>query len=81
MKISLGVVALLTVLTGLPMHVAQAEDNAEMFSRLDVNADGYISATEAEAHADLPDAFADGDMNDDGQLDLAEFRSLEISDE
>jgi len=81
MKKSLGVVAMMTVLTALSMQTVSADANAEIFSKLDTNADGYISMEEAEAHADLPDAFADGDMNDDGRLDPVEFAKLEISDE
>lgn len=81
MKQSMGVVAIMTVLTALSMQSVRADANAEMFAKLDINADGYISMEEAEAHADLPDAFAEGDMNDDGRLDQAEFAKLEISDE
>lgn len=81
MKKPMGVVAILTVLATLSMQAVSADDNAEIFSKLDTNADGFISMEEAEAHADLPDAFAEGDMNNDGQLDLPEFAKLEISDE
>lgn len=81
MKRSMGVVAIMTVLSALSMQSVSADASAEMFGKLDTNADGYISVQEAEAHADLPDAFAEGDMNNDGRLDQAEFAKLEISDE
>ena len=77
--VSVGAIAsLLTLVSGLSLA---AVDSAEMFKKLDIDADGYITVEEAEAHADLPDAFADGDANEDGLLDMAEFAKLEITDE
>jgi len=81
MKKSVGYTVILAGLLALSMQSVSADAKAEMFSELDVNADGFISVEEAEAHDDLPEAFADGDMNDDGRLDQAEFAKLEITDE
>jgi hypothetical protein len=81
MKKQLGVVMVAAVLTAFSAHAVDAKANAEMFAKLDSNADGYISMEEAEAHADLPGAFADGDENEDNLLDLAEFAKLEVTDE
>ena len=81
MKRSLGVAAIFALSTALSMQSVGAGDRAEIFTKLDANADGFISVQEAEAHDDLPDAFADGDMNDDGRLDSEEFAKLEIDDE
>jgi Ca2+-binding EF-hand superfamily protein len=81
MKAPFNVIPMATLLAALSIHPAFADDNAEAFRKLDVNGDGYISEYEALAHAELPDAFADGDENSDGLLDMAEFLILEISDD
>lgn len=81
MKNVFGFNTVLAVFLALSIQSVRADSNAEMFMKLDANSDGVISMEEAEAHADLPDEFADGDLNDDGQLDQAEFAKLEITDE
>lgn len=81
MKKCLSVVTMLAVLAALSMQAVLADESAEMFARLDVNADGFISPQEAEALEDLPDSFEDGDSNDDGLLDPEEFKKLDVTDE
>ena len=81
MKVSLYVIPVAALLAALLVHPVLADDNARAFSKLDVDGDGFITEYEALAHAELPDAFADGDENNDGQIDLDEFSKLEISDD
>ncbi len=81
MKITMSIVAVVAVLGALMAQPVFADANVETFKQLDVDGNGFISIEEAEAHSELPDAFADGDDNDDGQLDMTEFGKLEISDE
>lgn len=81
MKITMSIVAVVAVLCALMAQPVFADANVETFKQLDVDGNGFISIEEAEAHSELPDAFADGDDNDDGQLDMTEFGKLEISDE
>ena len=81
MKVSFRVISMAALLCALPFPPVFADDNAEMFKKLDVNGDGFISETEALAHPELPDSFADGDEDGDGRLDLAEFAVLEIADD
>jgi Ca2+-binding EF-hand superfamily protein len=58
-----------------------ADDNARIFNKLDANGDGYISEYEALEHDELVAAFSEGDQNGDGQLDMAEFAELEITED
>ena len=81
MKVSLHVIPMAALLAALLVNPVLADDNARAFSKLDVDGDGFITEYEALAHAELPDAFADGDENNDGQIDLDEFSKLEISDD
>jgi len=81
MKVSFNVISMAILVSGLSIHPAFADDNTEAFRNLDVNGDGLISRHEALAHSELPDAFVDGDENSDGLLDMAEFATLEISDD
>lgn len=57
--------------------VALAAD-PEAFTAADANADGYISAAEADAVQGLPDQFGKIDANEDGQVDEAEFAQFEV---
>ena len=81
MKITFSAFTAAAVLGAMLARPAFADDNAAAFKALDVDGDGFISEQEATAHEDLPDAFSDGDENNDGQLDPAEFANLEITDE
>lgn len=81
MKVLFSVISMATLLGALLVSPASADDNSEAFMKLDINHDGFITEMEALAHARLPDAFAEGDENGDGQLDMAEFGRLEITDE
>ena len=84
MKMEIGVVTAMLVLGAMVIHPVAAETNsvAEHFKKLDVDSDGFITLQEAEKTDDLDEeALNEGDMNDDGQLDLAEFEKLEITDE
>ena len=74
-------VSVATLLGALLMPVASANDSTEVFHKLDANSDGFISREEARAHPELPDAFDDGDENDDGRLDMSEFSKLEITED
>ena len=81
MKVLSNVIPMATLLAALSIHPAFADDNTQEFQKLDVNGDGFISEYEALAHSELPEAFAEGDENNDGLLDMAEFLILEFSDD
>ena len=49
----------------------------DAFIKLDVNADGYISAQEAAADESLHQSWENTDANQDGQVDAAEFSAFE----
>ncbi|MET0067277.1 MAG: hypothetical protein ABW076_13100 [Candidatus Thiodiazotropha sp.] len=49
------------------------------FSKLDTNADGYISAEESTSDAILYKGWSEIDSNADGQVDAAEFSAFEAT--
>ncbi len=49
------------------------------FSRLDTNADGYISAEESTANETVYKGWSEIDTNADGQVDAAEFSAFEAA--
>ncbi|RLW53370.1 MAG: hypothetical protein B6D70_02210 [gamma proteobacterium symbiont of Stewartia floridana] len=75
MTIKKGVVALAAA--GF-FAVANAADEGA-FTKLDVNADGYISAEESTADEALYKDWAKVDVNADGQVDAAEFSAFEAA--
>jgi phosphatidate phosphatase APP1 len=58
------------------INVAVAGDDSA-FSKLDTNADGYISAEESTGDEMLYKGWAEIDTNSDGQVDAAEFSAFE----
>lgn len=78
MKTAFHVIPVAALLGALLIDPVAADDNARVFQKLDVDGDGYISEYEALAHEQLPDAFAEGDENSDGRIDMIEFLKLEI---
>jgi hypothetical protein len=57
-----------------PSFTAQRGNTvAEFFARYDVNRDGVVSWSEAQADADLVQVFARADANRDGALTAPEF--------
>jgi hypothetical protein len=48
------------------------------FETMDTNADGMISAEEAAANGALTESWGAIDVNQDGQLDAAEFSAFEV---
>lgn len=85
MKKYLGIVAavaLLGVLFGqAALASIDADAKAELFKSFDLDGNGLLDQNEAEADPDLYSSFEDGDANEDGTLDLAEFQKMEIKDE
>lgn len=81
MKIQMPVFAIVVLLFAFFAQPAGASDNAAAFTALDVDGDGFLTIEEAEPNADLVDEFEDGDENNDGKIDMAEFEKLEISEE
>ncbi|MES9942213.1 MAG: hypothetical protein ABW104_17535 [Candidatus Thiodiazotropha sp. 6PLUC2] len=69
-KIIVGLAA-----AGFFAAVNAAEEGA--FTKLDANADGYISAEESTADEGLYKDWAKVDANADGQVDAAEFSAFE----
>jgi Ca2+-binding EF-hand superfamily protein len=65
-------------LQAVPAGASQA-----MFETLDADGDGLVTLEEAEASSndDLIESFEDGDENNDGKLDAAEFESMDVTDE
>ncbi len=53
--------------------------DAEAYKMADTDQDGMISATEAEAVPGLVDQWAEIDVNQDGQVDEAEFAQFEAN--
>ncbi len=53
-------------------HADAAKNSSSMFSKLDVNGDGYVTVEEAAGQI-TSEAFSAIDKNRDGKLDLAEF--------
>lgn len=49
------------------------------FATMDTNADGMISADEAAANSALTESWGAIDVNQDGQLDAAEFSAFEAT--
>ncbi|MET0089755.1 MAG: hypothetical protein ABW068_06990 [Candidatus Thiodiazotropha sp.] len=62
---------------GFVTAAVAAEDSA--FSRLDTNADGFISAEESTGDEMVYKGWAEIDTNADGQVDAAEFSAFEAS--
>jgi Ca2+-binding EF-hand superfamily protein len=81
MNVSFNVISMTALLGALLIHPVSADDNARIFNKLDANGDGYISEYEALEHDELVAAFSEGDQNGDGQLDMAEFAELEITED
>lgn len=52
---------------------------AGKFEKMDTNADGMISADEAQGNAVLVESWTAVDTNQDGQLDAAEFSAFEMT--
>lgn len=73
--------AVALLLSALVGHSAVADDNAEIFKKLDVDANGLITKDEAEANTSIAGSFDDGDSNEDGMLDMDEFAKMEVVDE
>ncbi len=67
----------------LALQAASAGADQAVFETLDANGDGFISVEEASvsSNEDLVDSFEDGDENNDGKLDFAEFEKMEVTDE
>lgn len=81
MKKTITAVAVVAALgLAMPMTLA-ADELKEIFKQLDTDADGFVSKQEAESDPDLLDSFDDGDNNEDGKLDMAEFEKMDVADE
>ena len=51
---------------------------SEYFSQLDANGDGMLSQDEASVDPVLKDSWANADINQDGQIERAEFSAFEM---
>lgn len=57
-----------------------AQPMSDSFSKLDRNADGMVSKTEARRDAKLAKAFDRVDESKDGNVDMAEFAQFELKE-
>lgn len=73
---TLSIAAAFTVLSALSMT---ANAGSDLFTELDANADGMISASEAEVHAVLSENFASIDVDADGYISKGEFAASGVS--
>ncbi len=53
-----------------------SSDKDEMFRRLDIDGDGFVSKAEAAGHEALTVGFDRADRNRDGKLSFAEYESI-----
>ena len=72
----LSITTAVAVLSTITMTVSAEES---LFTQLDANADGKISATEARAHKALSENFATVDANSDGYVTKDELSAAGIS--
>ena len=82
-------IAILSAALALGATVVNAEDmkaqadvaknSSSTLSKLDVNGDGYVTAEEAAGQIS-PEAFQAIDKNNDGKLDVAEFKASGLDD-
>lgn len=61
------------LLTGAVWPVIAASPVSDAFERLDVNADGYLSVSEAGNHSGLLEKFSAIDTDADGQISKGEW--------
>jgi Ca2+-binding EF-hand superfamily protein len=61
--------------------ITSAFAGEDAFIKLDVNADGYISALEASADKSLHENWNTTDANQDGQIDAGEFSAFEAMEQ
>lgn len=71
--------ALLSPLTLATEPLLPPQDRPEAFRRLDVDADGWISREEAQAHPEVSANFANVDADNDGRLTLSEFEKVPLN--
>ncbi|MGB5396666.1 MAG: EF-hand domain-containing protein [Gammaproteobacteria bacterium] len=62
-------------------QTASANPSVELFKKLDKDGNGVLTPKEAEANTDIAENFEDGDDNNDGKLDMAEFQAMDVTDE
>lgn len=74
-KMAIKKTVLALAATGFFVTANAADEGA--FSKLDTNADGYISAEESTADVGLYKEWSKVDANADGQVDAAEFSAFE----
>lgn len=73
--ISLSVATLLAGALLQPVSAGEAKGD---FKALDADGDGMISAEEAQANEALTATWETIDVNQDGQIDAAEFSAMDI---
>jgi EF hand len=56
-------------------HGKEHHNAADMFKKIDVNKDGFISRDEAKGHKDLEKHFDEMDTNKDGQISPEELKA------
>lgn len=74
-------IALFTVLSSqLAVAVSDMDKSTEVFKKLDIDNNGFISLKEAKANPDIDSAFMEGDSNKDGKLSMLEFETMDLDE-
>ena len=81
MKTQYAVLPAIALFAAMFAQTASASPAVELFKKLDANGDGVLTMKEVESNADIAENFEDGDDNNDGKLDMAEFQAMDVTDE
>jgi len=76
----LSTISIAALFAGVLVQTAHAGESTASFNNLDADGNGAISREEASNNAALSAAWNAADANQDGQLDMAEFSAVEITD-
>jgi Ca2+-binding EF-hand superfamily protein len=70
--------ALLAPMPATAQDTLDTKERLDMFRKLDVNEDGWVSRAEAAARQEVAAGFPRADKNRDGRLSFAEFETISL---